>query len=294
MTHSSDSDAVPLGEQPLVSIVTPSYNQGRFIEETILSIKNQTYPNIEHIICDGGSTDETLDVIRRHEGTYNLRWVSEPDNGQADAINKGFDMAQGEIVTWINSDDIYVTTDAVAKIVDAFRSYPSADVVTGNGIYIDHQGRWLYPAPRWQKSRACYNYLRRSTTLIQPSTFFRSHLLRHCRCDTKFYYAFDWDLFACMARRGNILPIDEFIAGFRVHPASKTSAVSTRRVAEKREITGRHLGRCSAQYLILTFYYLLFRSSDLLPRPLRRIVQKAVSRLSAAVNILTFGRIAPA
>jgi glycosyltransferase involved in cell wall biosynthesis len=292
VTNRDGVERAPLGEQPLVSIITPSYNQGRFIEETILSIKNQTYPNIEHIICDGGSTDETLDVIRRHEGTYNLRWVSEPDKGQADAINKGFDMAQGEIVTWINSDDIYVTRDAVRKIVDAFRSYPAADVVTGNGIYIDHQGRWLYTAPKWSKNRVTHKHLRRSNTLIQPSTFFRRHLLRDCRCDTKFYYAFDWDLFACMARRGNILPIDEFIAGFRVHPASKTSAVSTRRVAEKREITGRHIGRCSAQYLILTFYYLLFRASDLLPRPLRSATQKAIGKVSVAVNFLTLGRIA--
>lgn len=93
--------------EPLVSIVTPSFNQGRFIEETILSVKNQNYPHIEHLIIDGGSTDETLDVIRRYEGTYNLRWVSEPDEGQADALNKGFRLARGEVLGWLNADDTY-------------------------------------------------------------------------------------------------------------------------------------------------------------------------------------------
>lgn len=83
---------------PLVSIITPSYNQGLFIEETILSVKNQTYPLIEHINADGGSTDNTLDIIKKYEHTYNMQWVSEPDKGQSNAVNKGWKMAQGEIL----------------------------------------------------------------------------------------------------------------------------------------------------------------------------------------------------
>jgi glycosyltransferase involved in cell wall biosynthesis len=291
MTHSSDSDAVPLGEQPLVSIVTPSYNQGRFIEETILSIKNQTYPNIEHIICDGGSTDETLDVIRKHEGTYNLRWVSEPDKGQADAINKGFDMARGEILTWINSDDIYITPGAVSKVVDAFLSYPAADVVTGNGIFMDTDGRWLFPAPRWNKSRMCYKHLRYANYMVQPSTFFRRHVLQQCRCDTTFYYVFDWDLFICIARQFNLLPIDDLICGFRLHPASKTFASSTRLAAEKREVLRRHLGAASPQYLIFTLYQAMFRATEILPRPVRLVTQRALHKVSAGISLLTLGRV---
>jgi glycosyltransferase involved in cell wall biosynthesis len=279
-----------LGKEPLVSIITPSYNQGRFIEETMLSIKNQTYPNIEHIICDGGSTDETLDVIRKHEGTYNLRWLSEPDNGQADAINKGFNMARGEIVTWINSDDIYLSTEALRKVVDAFRAYPAADMVAGDGMYIDHIGRWLYPAPQWNKKRVCLKHLRYANSLIQPATFFRRHVLQDCRCDTAFYYAFDWDLFLCITRRYNVLPIDDIIAGFRIHPTSKTRGSSTRLVAECREITRRYLGTASPQYALLTSYYVISRACDLLPGPLRSIAQKGLRRLSAVVSVLTFHR----
>jgi len=291
MTQPGETQRADLGEQPLVSIVTPSYNQGRFIEETILSIKNQTYPNIEHIICDAVSTDGALDVIRKHDGTYNLRWVSEPDKGQADAINKGFDMAQGEIVTWINSDDIYVTRDAVRKIVDAFRSYPSADVVTGNGIFMDTDGRWLFPAPRWNKSRICYKHLRYANYLVQPSTFFRRHVLQQCRCDTTFYYVFDWDLFICVARKFNLLPIDDLICGFRLHPASKTFASSTRLAAEKREVLRRHLGAASPQHIIFSLYHAMFRASDILPRPVRGVAQRALHRVSAGISLLTLGRV---
>jgi glycosyltransferase involved in cell wall biosynthesis len=87
-----------------VTVVTPSYNQGPFIEETLLSVKHQDYANIEHLVIDGGSTDETLGILRRYEATYPLRWISEPDRGQADALNKGFRRAQGEMIGWLNSD----------------------------------------------------------------------------------------------------------------------------------------------------------------------------------------------
>ena len=102
---------------PLVSIVTPSYNQGKFIEDTILSVKNQSYPNIEHIVVDAGSTDGTLKILRKYEKEYNLKWVSEPDEGQSDAVNKGFEMAKGEIVDWINSDDVYFDTMTISYVV---------------------------------------------------------------------------------------------------------------------------------------------------------------------------------
>lgn len=105
--------------KPLVSIITPSYNQGKFIEETIQSVLNQDYPNIEYIVIDGGSTDNTIDILKKYEGR--LRWISEPDKGQSDAINKGFAMARGSMMAWLNSDDTYLP-GTVNKVVDIFCS----------------------------------------------------------------------------------------------------------------------------------------------------------------------------
>src|SRR5438128_8552250 len=137
MTHPPESMAQPEA-LPLVSIVTPSYNQGRFIEDTIRSVLAQDYPNLEYIVVDGGSTDHTLDVLRRYEGR--LRWVSEPDRGQSEAINKGFRMARGEIVSWLNSDDTYVP-GAIGKAVAHLGARPEVVMVYGEGYLLDEGGR---------------------------------------------------------------------------------------------------------------------------------------------------------
>src|SRR5262245_18944056 len=123
---------------PLVTVVTPSFNQGRFIRATIESVLSQDYPDIEYIVMDGGSTDDTAEVVKDFAGR--LTWISEKDRGQSHAINKGFRMAKGEIVAWINSDDSLVP-GAVAHAVRAFVHHPEAGAVYGEGYLIDRAGR---------------------------------------------------------------------------------------------------------------------------------------------------------
>lgn len=183
--------------QPLVSIVTPSYNQGRFIEETILSVKNQDYPNIEHIIVDGGSKDNTLEILKKYKGTYNMRWISEPDKGRADAVNKGFAMAQGEIIGWLNSDDVYLKKDTLRTVVHAFQSHTQSDVVYGDAAVIDIGGRILQviclPKPSFQRLlRSCY--------LIQPAIFFRRHVIKQHQLDTKLQFAMDYEFWLMLGK----------------------------------------------------------------------------------------------
>src|SRR5262249_50324954 len=125
---------------PSISIVTPSLNQGRFIAATIESVASQSYKPFEHLVVDGGSTDGTLQVLRRYASLAHLRWVSEPDYGQSDAINKGVGMVRGDVVGWLNADDLYYP-GALAAIADAFARYPDADVVYGSGARIDEAGR---------------------------------------------------------------------------------------------------------------------------------------------------------
>src|SRR5256885_13506552 len=122
---------------PLVSIVTPSFNQGQFIEDTIRSIAAQDYPRIEHIVCDGGSNDDTIAILERYKRAGRLTYTSGRDGGQAAAINSGFARARGDIVTWLNSDDVYVFTDTVSAIVHAFAAHPEVDFVYGDFLEID-------------------------------------------------------------------------------------------------------------------------------------------------------------
>lgn len=156
---------------PLVSIVTPSLNQGKFIELTVRSVLGQSYANLEYIIVDGGSTDGTLGIIRRYEGR--LKWTSEKDTGQADAVNKGFRMARGEILGWINADDLYCP-GAIDEAVQRFTGDPSVMMVYGAAKDIDGEGNVLqeYPTEPFDLDRFPYRCI-----ICQPAAFMRKSLI---------------------------------------------------------------------------------------------------------------------
>ncbi len=204
-------------KRPLVSVITPSYNQGEYIEETIRSVLSQDYPRIELIVVDGGSTDNTLDVLRRYG--ERLRWVSERDRGQSDAINKGAAMASGEILAWLNSDDTYLE-GAVRKAVEFFDSHPDVGVVYGKSYYTDPSGRVVgeYPTAPFDPARlAVTNFI------CQPSTFFRKTIWDAVGgLDLSLHYAMDYDLWIRMAAQADFGYLDEFLSTYRLHGQSKT------------------------------------------------------------------------
>lgn len=163
--------AVLPDDSPLVSILTPSYEQGRFLPDCLASVGRQTYPRIEHVIVDGGSTDGTLAVLESAGGA--VRWVSEPDDGQADAVNKAFAASHGEIVGWVNSDDGLFAVDTVAQVVAAFARHPEAGVVYGDAALVDESGRIV----RHHRSRWPTGSLPLVSPLVQPAAFFRRSVL---------------------------------------------------------------------------------------------------------------------
>src|SRR5690349_10977185 len=132
-------------EHARISIVTPTLQRATFLERTLRSIRAQTYPSVEHIVVDGGSTDGTLPLLEQYASTYNMRWLSEPDGGIYDAINKGMRMATGDILAYLNSDDLYFpwTVDVVMR---AFEEHPEADLVYGDAIRLDEIRGWVTPA----------------------------------------------------------------------------------------------------------------------------------------------------
>jgi len=206
---------------PLVSIVTPSFNQGEFIEETIQSILNQDYPNIEHIVIDGASTDGTLSVLKRYDGR--IFWLSQPDRGQSDAINKGFRRARGDILTWLCADDLYERT-TVAKIVKHFDEHSATAMVYGECLYIDSMGETIGKYPTRDFDIAA---LLLFGFIPQPTVFMRKSVLdRVGLADTDLHFAMDLDLWVRIAMSGRVDFISEILGRYRLHDGTKTVSSS--------------------------------------------------------------------
>jgi glycosyltransferase involved in cell wall biosynthesis len=204
---------------PLVSIITPSYNQADFLEETMRSVLDQDYPHIEYIIVDGVSTDGSQEIIKKYADQL-AWWVSEPDQGQTDAINKGFNRASGEILAWINSDDTYLP-GAVSKAVELLRNYPEVGLVYGDANLIDESGKVIGDFPARQTD---YKRLRRGYVHIpQQTAFFRANLWQQVGpLDPSFYFAMDYDLWVRLAKRMPIKYFPELMANFRLHSSGKS------------------------------------------------------------------------
>ena len=236
--------------KPLVSIIVPSYNQGRFIGSTIRSILNQNYRNVEVIVIDGGSTDDTLDVLElfRERITY----VSERDKGQSDAINKGFRKAHGEIVTWLNSDDIYPDRTAICRIVSAFTNNPEYDFVYGNFIEIDANNRVLkiYKRPRYSHAR-----LLRIGYISHPATFFRRLVIDAMLVCENLHYAMDLEYWLrAHSLNFKFKHIDFLVAAERVHADAKCVKDNNDMVHEActvRSMYGARFDRLYATYRFL-------------------------------------------
>lgn len=205
---------------PRVSIITPTFNQARFLERTILSVLEQDYPNLEYIIIDGGSNDGSLDILKRYADRL-AYWCSEPDRGQTDAINKGFSHATGEILAWINSDDTY-TPGAIRQAVDFLQQTPAIGLVYGDMLFIDENDK---PIGKFNAALTDLRRLRRGYVHVpQPATFFRAALWQQVGpLDASFYFAMDYDLWVRLAQKTQFAYLKGDVwANFRLHSGGKT------------------------------------------------------------------------
>lgn len=224
---------------PTISVITPSFNQGAFIARTLASVASQSYPPIEHLVFDGGSSDNTLAVLLQAEPA--VRWVSQPDGGQADAVNQGLQAARGDVIAWINSDDVYYP-QAFAQVAARFAADPSLDVVYGDADHINLLDEPFepYPTAVWDPlllPHVCF--------ICQPALFFRRRVLdRVGLLNPKLRYCMDYEFWLRLAAAGcRVAYLPSKLAGSRLYRSNKTLA---NKPAVHREIAEMLLARTGA------------------------------------------------
>jgi glycosyltransferase involved in cell wall biosynthesis len=266
--------------QPLVSIVTPSYNSAPFLAECIESVLSQEYPNIEYIIMDGGSTDETLAILERYRDRI-THIHSAPDFGQGQALNRGFAGSAGEIIAFLNADDAYLP-GAVSEAVRHLRAHPQAGVVYGNAFHVAEDGTRLAPYPTRDFDR---DALRRECYICQPAAFMRREAFEQAGAvNPAFHYVLDYDLWIRLAAVSDFVRLEPYLANSRVHGRSKS--VSNRR-AFYHEIFAMllsHFGYVPYEWVQGYASYLVERKDQFFTKPRH-------TRVSAFLSLLIGSRI---
>jgi len=237
-----------------ISIITPSYNQGEFIEQTIQSVLNQTYKNIEYILVDGGSSDNTMDIVNQYSDRINIV-ISEKDKGQSDAINKGFKLATGELVGWINSDDL-LYSDCVEKIVELYHRYPDGSIYYSATLdHIDRDGKLLFKSTRIIPNR---NYLLNTDYIvIQQSSFYNRHLVKQIGyIDESIYYCMDLDLWLRLLNENDRIYSyqSHALAAFRMWENTKTAQAGMQFIKNIIYVLDRHGARKISRAKLHLFY----------------------------------------
>jgi glycosyltransferase involved in cell wall biosynthesis len=205
---------------PEISIITPCYNAARYLRDAIESVRRQHGVRVEHLVIDAGSKDDTCEILRQYP---HVRWISETDQGQSDAFNKGLALARAPLIGWLNADDVY-ERGAVAKVVQFFRDHPSASIVNGHLALVDPDGKQVRFAPARSSAFWLRHFWFRWYGLNHPSTFYRKAVFDEVGpVDVALHYAMDYDFYLRASLRYEFHDIDVLTTRMRVHPESKTS-----------------------------------------------------------------------
>ncbi len=249
--------------QPKISILTPSFNQGEYIEENIQSVLNQNYPNFEHIIIDGGSTDNTVEILKKYS---HLKWVSETDKGQSDAYNKGLAMATGDLVLCLNSDDYLLNDDVLQSVVDEIKKIDVSkySAFMGNIIVSDEKGNKIGEMNNRNRDYTFDDLLNRLPVVIHPGTFFKREILQNVGGFAKdIHYNMDYDIFLKCASIKPIHSINVYVSSLRRHTGSKGMSEENWRFSYellkiRKKYGGKILNKINLQPVKILIYRFIF------------------------------------
>lgn len=263
-----------------VSVVTPSFNQGQFIERTLQSVAMQSGAEIEHCIFDGGSTDDTVDILKRFNGV--IRWTSEKDKGQTDAVNKGLRATDGEIIGWLNSDDVYYP-GSIKHVVDFFERHPEVDVVYGMADHIDEHDVAFeaYPSEPWNFER-----LKETCFICQPALFFRRRVVEKFGClEEKLHYCMDYEYWMRLGQAGaNFAYLPEKLAGSRLYATNKTLGSRVKVHAEINDVHKKLFGSVPDRWLWNYTHAVVEQRVDRATQPRRFALFMAFVAVKAALR----------
>ena len=275
-------------ESPLkFTVITPTYDQAGYLAACLDSVAAQTHRNLEHLVYDAGNDAETPEIVARRNDPR-IVYRRESDSGPAEAINKGFAAASGDIVCWLNSDDAFFDAQTLATVARKFAQHPGIHVITGNGYHISEDGRLLEPIVPQSTRRVSFEGLKHTDTFLQPATFWRRNDLR---LDEALQFAFDWKLFLTMYRSGlSVLYLPEYLALYRRHEGSRSLQDSAARKREVCEVL-KFAGASGAQLLWAWLIYSLYATSEAIRFPPLKSVARA---MNLAMARLTGNRIVSA
>ncbi|MHB1949583.1 MAG: glycosyltransferase family 2 protein [Gammaproteobacteria bacterium] len=229
-----------------ITIVTPSFNQGKFIERTIQSVLSQSIPKLEYVVVDGGSQDETLSILKKYSSQ--LRFVSEPDRGQAHAVNKGIMMTSGDLIGWLNSDDVY-SPETLPTIMQFFADHPDIDVVYGKAQHIDHNDQVIefYPTQEWN-----FKALKNRCYISQPAVFFRRRVIEKSGLlNENLHFCLDYEYWLRLAQGGaRFAYLPQVLAGSRLYPETKTLSAPQKAQQEALTMLSQRLGYVPEDWLL--------------------------------------------
>lgn len=252
---------------PLVSIVTPSFNQGRFLKRTIESVLSQSYPNIEYVVIDGGSTDESVDLLRSYGDRF--YWMSEKDKGQTDAINKGMARVHGEILAYLNSDDVLLP-GAIERVVEFFKKHPNCGLLYGNADYIDAEDHYIGP---YKTAPYSFQRLMQDCMVCQPAAFWRRSVVEKIGpFDEQLNFVMDYDYWIRIAKSGSeICFLPETLANSRLYPETKTLSQRSKIYDEIFRISMRHAEYVHHSYYQGLWHHRIFENNS--PSPIIRLLR---------------------
>lgn len=266
---------------PKVSIITPTYNMGKYIENNINSVYSQKYYYIEHLIIDNYSSDNTEDIVNKYRHKYDLKYLREKDSGQANAINKGLDLVTGDIICWLNADDYYFSDQSIEKVVDIFNSDRDIDVLTGKGIYVKPDGTIIKTINLPRSIKELYFH----DPILQPATFWKRNSIR---LNESYNYVFDWILFLEFLRSGmRFYLFDVILAAYQLDGKNKTILDMASRKHEVFQVNLKYNGINKINiwwcYLIYIIYFISEKTGILWLKKITRYINSKIYKWTGKI-----------